>query len=323
MIPYIDEKSVRRVLDEKTSFRLARETFRLMAAGKTAMPPKMYLDLPSGDFRAMPAFVGAAGERAACGVKWISVFPENRKRGLPTVNGTIFLNSPRTGMLLAVLEANVVTAMRTGAAAAVAANCLANPRPRKLALVGAGLQAVYQLRAHASLYRFSEIGVWGYFPGEAERFRRTLAEEFPALRSCRDLEACVAKADIVVTCTSSRRPLVKREWVKPGAHVNAIGADAKGKQELDPRLLLAAKIVVDEWEQASHSGEINVPVSSGVIARRHVQAELADVVSGRKKVRTSPRDITVFDSTGLAILDVYFARHVYGSLDETRRPGNL
>lgn len=314
MIPYFDENAIARVLDEKTSFRLALETFRLVAAGRAQMPPKMYLDLPSGDFRAMPAFVGAPGERAACGIKWISVFPENRKKGLPTVNGTIFLNSPRTGALLAVLEANVITALRTGASAAVAAKFLANPRPRKLALVGAGLQAAYQLRAHAALYRFSEISVWGFFPGEAAAFCGKMGKAFPSLGPETDLRAAVRDADIVVTCTSSRRPLVKKEWIKPGAHVNAIGADAKGKQELDPRLLLSSKIVVDEWEQASHSGEINVPFSRGTLARRHVRAELADVVSGRVKPRSSEDDVTVFDSTGLAVLDVYFARHAYAAL---------
>jgi len=312
VIPYFDEKAVRRILDEKTSFRLALQTFRLVAAGKTSMPPKMYLNLPLGDFRAMPAFAGAAaGEGAACGIKWISVFPQNRKQGLPTVNGTILLNSPRTGLLLAILEANAITAARTGAAAAVAARFLSNPRPHKLALVGAGLQAVYQLRAHAALYRFTEISVWGYFPGEAQKFCNDLRTEFPSLRPETNLRSAVQDADIIVTCTSSRRPLVRREWVKPGAHINAIGADAKGKQELDPKLLLVSKIVVDEWEQASHSGEINVPFSQKILTRRHVRAELAEVISGHKKVRTSTKDITVFDSTGLAVLDVCFAQHVY------------
>jgi alanine dehydrogenase len=319
LIPYIDESAVHRALDEKTSYGLARETFLLVARNKTSMPPKMYLDLPAGDFRAMPAFVGAAGAKAAVGVKWISVYPLNPKRGLPTVNGTILLNSPATGVPLAVIEANGITALRTGAAAALAARCLANPRPRKLAIVGAGLQAAYQLRAHAAQYRFERISVWGYLPEEAERFCARFVRQFPGLRPCAALRDCVADADIVVTCTSSRRPLVKRAWITPGAHVNAIGADAKGKQELDPALLLASKVVVDEWEQASHSGEINVPFSKGLFKKKHLYGELADVVSGKKKGRISPREITIFDSTGLAVLDVYFARHVYASLHEAGR----
>jgi alanine dehydrogenase len=121
----------------------------------------------------------------------------------------------------------------------------------------------------------------------------------------------VENADVIVTCTPSRKPLLKREWVKPGAHINAIGADAKGKEELHPKLLSVCKVVVDDWEQASHSGEINVPISKKLFSKKRLHAELADIVSGRKRGRVRRDEITVFDSTGLAVLDIFFAKYAY------------
>lgn len=314
---FITEKTVRRLLDERTAFRLAHEAFELVASGKTRMPAKIYLELPGrppGDFRAMPAFLeGKKGK--ACGMKWVSVFPENPQRHQPTVNGTVLLNSPLTGELLAVIEAKTITALRTAAAAAVATKLMANPGPRKLALVGAGLQAEHQLRALTHLYRFHSISVWGHNPGEAAVFCRRFRRAIPALAPAADIRACVNSADIIVTCTPSHRPLVRKTWIKPGVHINAIGADAKGKEELDPAILRIAKVVVDEWEQASHSGEINVPVSRGLFSRRHLHAELSEIVAGKKRGRASGGEITVFDSTGLAILDIYFARYVYDTYE--------
>lgn len=312
MIPFITEETVRRTLDEKTAFILTQEAFRLLAQKRAAMPPKVYLPLPAGDdFRAMPAYFLKSEKTGACGIKWVCVFPGNPKRRKPTVMGTILLNSFETGELLAVIEANTITAMRTAGAAAVATHYLANPAPRKLAIVGAGLQATYQLRAIAALYRFKEIAVWGFMKGEAAAFRGRLKKEFPVLSAADDVESCVRDADIIVTCTPSRRPLVKSAWVKEGAHINAIGADAKGKEELEPALVLRSKVIVDEWEQASHSGEINVPVEKGFFTRRNLHAELSEVVSGSKPGRANRREITLFDSTGLAILDIRFADHVF------------
>ncbi len=311
MIPILDERTVASVLDEPVAFALARRAFRLIAEGKTGMPPKIYLTLPDGDdFRAMPAFF-RSGRVGGCGVKWVSVFPGNPSRGLPTVIGTVLLNSPKTGELLAVVAANTITALRTAASAAVATHYLASKNPRTLAIVGAGLQATYQLRALLSRHRYERVRVWGFGRGEAARFCARHARPGTVFEASPDVRSCVTAADVIVTCTPSRRPLVRRAWVRPGAHINAIGADAHGKEELEPALVRAAKVVVDEWEQAVHSGEINVPVSRGLFTRRHLHADLAEVVSGRKPGRTRADEITIFDSTGLAVLDIVFARHVF------------
>lgn len=311
-IRIITENDVRRVLTEKEALTLARETFQAIASKRVFMPPKTYLVLDSTrDFRAMPAYLGdEKGGGGAAGMKWICVFPENLKKGKPTVIGTILLNSAETGELLAVLEANTITAMRTAAAAALAAQLMGPAKPRVLAIVGAGIQAGYQLKAHADLYHFDKVRVWGYMPGEAERFCAANSAQKNLIPAA-DVKSCVEGADIVVTVTASRKPLVDAAWVKPGAHINAIGADAKGKQELDPQILLRSQVVVDEWEQASHSGEINVPISSGLFSEKNLFAELAELVAGRKKARTTGSETTVFDSTGLGSLDIHFSDYVY------------
>jgi alanine dehydrogenase len=270
----------------------------------------MYLYLTPNDFRAMPAYLGPARE-AACGIKWVSVFPGNRALGIPTVNASILLSSPKTGETLAVIEANAITALRTAAAAAVATHYMANPKPGKLAIVGAGLQAAYQLSALAARYSFKEITVWGVTPQESARFVAARKSKWPQLRAASTVKECVKSADIVVTCTPSRKPLVKSEWIPDGCHINAIGADAKGKQELETALTRRGKVVVDDWEQASHSGEINVPVSKGVFKKGHLRADLGQLAARHARGRRSAREVTIFDSTGLAILDIFFAKYVY------------
>lgn len=314
-VPFFTEKQILRLLNEKISFRLAHEVFDMMGRGAAQMPPKVYVTAGGGsDFRAMPALLGGGTDSAVAGLKWVSVFPANRQKGLPTVNGTILLSSAQNGRLMAIMEANTITALRTGAAAAVAAYYLAKPKSKTLALVGAGLQAAYQLNALAEIFRFEDIRVWGFLPGEAESFCARFKKWPRRIHACRDIRSCVKNADIVVTCTPSRKPLVKKNWIAKGCHINAIGADAKGKEELDPALLKSAKVVVDEWEQASHSGEINVPVSRKLFAQRDLYSDLASIVAGRKIGRKSNKEITVFDSTGLATLDIHFAHYIYQKL---------
>lgn len=316
---FLDEKKVESVFTETVALRLAREVFGLLGRGQARMPAKIYLDLPAGnDFRAMPAWVGGKGG-GACGIKWVSVFPGNRSHGRATVGATILLNSARTGELLAVMGGGAITALRTAATAALAARLLARKNCSSVALVGAGLQARYQLRALLAVYRLTKVRVWGALKGEAERFCASFDVPGGLLVPASDVEEAVSAADLIVTCTPSRQPLVQARWVRPGTHINAIGADAPGKQELDPSILQSARVVVDELTQAVHSGEINVPISRGTYSESLVHASLADIVTGRRPGRSGPRQITVFDSTGLAVLDIHFARYAYRMLTRSVR----
>lgn len=314
---YITEARVAAALGPAEANRIIERCFRhLHDPGTVQMPSKIYLHLPKGDFRAMPAYTALDG--GIVGVKWISVFPENPARNkLPSVIGTLFLNDVGTGSLLAVIEANTVTALRTGAAAAVASKHLARPGSRELGIVGAGFQAGYQIRCLSKIFRFDRIRVWSPFSNEGERFVKRFGSEFPALEFEPDLERCVRSSDILCTCTPSRKPLVLQKWVKPGTHINAIGADAPGKQELETALTRSARIFVDDWAQASHSGEINVPISQGKLSEKNIAGTLTDAVlhpSDRRK----DADITIFDSTGLAIQDIMLAGALYRLL--IRRP---
>lgn len=309
----LTQPEIDRLVDMKTAIRVVEQAFLAQARGEVLMPPKLYLRLPDGsDFRAMPSALLRPGFAAVAGLKWVNVHPGNRSKGLPTVMATIVLNDAATGFPLAIMDGLSITRLRTGAATGVATKALAKPRIDRLGLVGCGAQAWYQLEAVLQVRRVREVAVWGFRPGEARRFcdrvRRRVAAALVPVSSVR---ACVEGADLVVTITSSRRPLVQRAWVAPGTHVNAIGADAPGKQELDPQVLRAATVVVDDLAQAVHGGEINVPVARGQFSRRAIHATLGEVLLGRAPGRTHRDEITVFDSTGLAVHDLALGYEVY------------
>lgn len=294
------------------AIRITERVFGLLSSKKCILPPKIYLFLPffGGDFRAMPAYLG---DGKSCGIKWVCAYPNNPSRHLPAVMATVILNNPKNGRPLAIFEGGTLTALRTGAAGAVAAKYLARKNSKVLALVGCGVQAEYQLKALERLFSFKEIFVWGFRRHEAEKFVRRLTLKTRPFCVARTVRDCVTSADIVCTTTPSRRALVQRSWIKEGAHINAIGADAEGKQELDFRLLKEARVVVDDEEQALHSGEINKAVSRGLFHRRDITATLGDVVSGKKRGRLKESDITLFDSTGLAVQDIAVASELYYS----------
>lgn len=283
--------------------------FRAYHRKEAAMPPKSYVDLPEfgGDVRSMPARVGNA-----VSVKWVCSHPGNPSRhGLPTVIGTLILTDPATGFPLAVMDATLLTAFRTGAAAAVATRALARDDARTLGIVGCGTQAAYQIAA-ISLVRDVRMVVLSDARDEvAEALAKRVRAHAPGLDVQVGKVSHAAGQDVVSTLTPVHEPIVKRDWVENGAHVNALGADAAGKQELEADILGEAVIVVDDWEQATHSGEINVPLSTGALRREHIRGTLGAILEGAIPGRSSPRDVTIFDSTGLAIQDAAVARVVY------------
>ena len=300
----LTQRDIARLVDMRAAIRIVAQAFEAMARGEAMMPPKLYLPLPRGsDFRAMPAFIR---HPAACGVKWVNVHPHNRARGLPTIMAVIVLNDPATGVPLAVMDGLLITKLRTAAAGAVAARALARRKSSVVGLVGCGAHADAQLLALAELFPLARVKVWGYLPREAQRFAQAIRRRMPgvALEPCATIERCAREVDILVTLTPSHRPLVKRAWLSPGTHINAVGADAPGKQELEPGILREALVVVDERAQAIHGGELNVPVRRGQFHPRQIHATLGEVLIGRRRGRRSAEELTVFDSTGLAVHDV-------------------
>jgi len=310
----LSEQEVAELLSIEEVMKAVENAFREKALGYAQMPPKVYLNFPkyNGDVRAMPAYL----ERLdVASVKIVNSHPGNpRKFGLPSVSATVVLLDPRNGALLSIMGGNKITAMRTAAAGGIAAKYLANSNSKTASFIGAGVQARAQLLALLLVFpNLEEIKVCDISLKAAEAFA---SEAKNKAAQCRvlvvgDEAEAVRGADIVVTTTPSKKPLVFDAWVSEGTHFNCIGADAPLKEELDPAILKRAKIVVDDWEQAAHSGEINVPLSKGVLSEKDVWAELGDIVAGTKPARTSNDEITVFDSTGLAIQDAAAVELVY------------
>jgi alanine dehydrogenase len=256
-------------------------------------------------------------EGHVCGLKWVNVHPGNPLRGLPTVMAKVVLNDPDTGLEWADMDGTFITNYRTGAAGGVAAEVLSRPDAACLGVIGAGAQARTQIAAILKVRPIREIVICDCALSRARTLRDEVAALYPVpARLAPDPQETALVSDILVTVTPSETPLVRREWVRPGTHINAIGADAKGKQELDPAILKEAKIVVDDWAQASHSGEINVPLSTGGITPDMIYGSLGEVVAGKKPGRQTPEEITVFDSTGLIIQDLSLGFAVYNLAKE-------
>lgn len=298
----LSRKDVKGLLDMRTVIQTVEQAFKEWALGKAVMPPKAYLTVDRGDFRAMPAATSGAA-----GMKWVNVHPQNPALGLPTVMAVVIYNDPATGYPLSVMDATEITAFRTGATAAVASKYLARKNSRTLGIIGAGRQAYTQLLAHAALFRLERITVFDIFKETAERLVKAFPD-YPVQAG--SLEEAAA-AGIVCTVTPARAPVLKKAMVLPGTHINAIGADAPGKEELEPSLLREATVVVDDIRQARSSGEINVPISQGIYRIEDVYANLGEIIAGKKPGRTNDKSITIFDSTGVAIADIAVAKVVY------------
>jgi alanine dehydrogenase len=299
---FINQKTIRDSLKMPEIITVVEQAFRDLAQGKGSMPAKAYLLLKEGDFRAMPAALPEAA-----GVKWVNVHPQNLSRGLPTVMAIMIYNDPQSGYPLAVMDATDITAYRTGATAAIASKYLARQDSHTLGIIGAGRQAYAQIEAHVQLFSLSLIKI-------CDRSREAVQKligffpELP-LKEC-SLEETAA-SDIVCTLTPARIPFVKKEWIVPGTHINAIGADAEGKEELDPAILKEAMVVVDDLRQASAAGEINVPITKGIFAIDEVYGTLGEIILGKKQGRKDKYINTVFDSTGVAIEDLAVAKLIY------------
>jgi ornithine cyclodeaminase/alanine dehydrogenase-like protein (mu-crystallin family) len=273
-----------------------RSAFVEHARGAWVMPSKVYVEAPpDGDFRAMPA--AGAGHAV---LKWVTSFPGNPARGLPTVSGVVLLSDARTGELDALLDAAAVTAVRTGAAAVLAAETLAASGAGAAGVIGCGVNG--RAVARTFLARGREVLLFDVRPGQAEAAARELG---PGAAVAPDLAHALA-CDIVATVTPGRELVVTRGTLRPGQHVSLMGADGPGKAEIELEELLSARIVCDEWVQASHNGDIARAVDAGRLRREDV-VELGRVLLGEEDGRAADEEITVFDSTGLAVQDLAVA----------------
>jgi alanine dehydrogenase len=297
-IPVISGEAVFAAIDPARAIERTREAFERYGRGEWTMPAKVYLDSPPyGDFRAMPAL----GDGLAL-LKWVTSFPRNSAKGLPVVRGEALLSDAETGEELAVIECSSVTSLRTGAAAAVSAQALAGEDAKSVGIIGCGVNGGWAARCLAAA---------GYGPGVCADPRvdpaEALADEL-AWRAGDRGEA--AAQDVVVTVTPGEEPVILDADLRPGQHLAVLGADAHGKQEVDLQAIERCRLFCDEWEQASAGGELANGLDAGLVERDLV-TQLGDVLVGKASGRRTPDEITLFDSTGLAIQDLAICRALY------------
>ena len=291
----LDHATVLAAVSPRAAIEVTRAAFERHHRGEWVMPAKVYLQSPPyGDFRAMPA----RGDDLAL-LKWITSFPGNPEQGLPTVSGVVCLSDARTGVPLAILDARAVTALRTGAVAAVAAQALARPGARTVGIVGCGLHGAWTARCLAAA---------GYDDGVCFDPRAEAAAALAAELggwAVGDLPAALA-CDVVCAITPGAEVVVQRGDLRPGQHLNMLGADGSGKAEASVDAVVACELFCDEWMQASHGGELTGAVEAGLVTREQVTT-LGALLAGDAPGRSGPEATTLFDSTGLAIQDLAVA----------------
>jgi alanine dehydrogenase len=288
-IPFFSGSQVREAVSPERALEAVRQAFVAYARGEWTMPPKVYVPAyPAGDFRAMPAL--GAGHAL---LKWVTSFPGNPAQGLPTVTGLVLLSDASNGMMRAAFDAGAVTALRTGAAAVLAAEVLGSSGTA--AVIGAGVNG--EAAAETFVARGTPVQLWDVDSARAREVANRIGADVAASR-----EDALA-ADLLVTVTPGREIVLPGGSLREGQHVSLMGADGPGKAEIAVEELKRARVFCDDWEQASHNGELMHAVEAGVMTRADV-TQLGDVLNGSAAGRSSDGEITVFDSTGLAIQDL-------------------
>jgi alanine dehydrogenase len=302
-VPFFAGRHVEAAVSPEAAVDVVRDAFVAYARGEWTMPPKVYVPAyPAGDFRAMPAL--GAGHAL---LKWVTSFPGNPAQGLPTVTGVVLLSDAANGMLRAALDAGAVTALRTGAAAVLAAETLGRRDARTASVIGAGVNG--RATARTFVARGHETTVWDVDPDRA----RATADVVGASVAENREEAL--GADLVATVTPGHELVYGPGSLRRGQHVSLMGADGPGKAEIAVEELERARVFADDWEQASHNGELVHAVEAGGLSRADV-VELGRVLAGDAAGRGGDDEITVFDSTGLAIQDLAIAVAVLRRHDE-------
>jgi alanine dehydrogenase len=293
----------------KDAIEAVKTAYIAFSAGRVQMPPVVHLDVKmyNGEVDIKSGYIE---DLNLIGTKIASGYYDNHK--LPGI-GVIVLLDLKTSMPLAIMDGTYITASRTGAAGAIAASLLARKESKTVGVVGAGTQGRMQVLGLKEFFSIERVNVWDIDDASKKRYEKTMPDILNAeVKAMDSVEEVVKNADIIVTVTPSRKALVMAEWIGDGVHINAIGADGKGKQELDPKIMKkASKIVVDSLDQCKVIGELQHAFGQGIISEENVHAEIGDILSGKKTGRETQDEITVFDSTGLAAQDIAAASVVF------------
>lgn len=310
MALWLTRQDVESVLTMEDAITVVEEAFRQLALGDAVLPQRVGIGLAKygGGGAAMPAYVG--GDVDGLGIKVVTLFSGNPvKHSLPAVMATMMLLDPRTGELLAVMDAGFLTAMRTGAVSGVATRYLARPDADTVTVFGAGVQARAQLAAVCAVRPIERAYVVDLVPEAAQHFAGEMSERLNIpVEPADDVRATVEMADVIATATTAHEPLFDGNWLSPGTHINGIGSHSPGARELDTTAIQRAKVVADQTAAClAEAGDLIIPIREGAITETHIHAQLGEIVAGLNPGREADEEITLFKSVGLAIQDVAVA----------------
>jgi len=313
----LSDKEVLELLPMKECIAVMREALIALADGKAEQPLRTIIRPPDakGVMGLMPAYMsgGITDHQAAFGLKAICVFPGNPANGKDAHQGAVLLFSADTGELLAMMNASAITAIRTAAVSGVATDLLATPGACNLAIIGSGVQARSHLRAMSEVRSIKRCRIASRHFEHAQKFAEELRQKFSfALEPVETIEAALDTADLIVTATTAVEPIVRREWIAAGAHLNVVGSSTPKAREVDSETMAAASLFVDRRESTiNEAGDYLLATRDGVIGPDHIRGEIGQILNGTKPGRTSPEEITLFKSLGIAIEDLFAAEYLY------------
>lgn len=325
----LTREDVKKVVDMKETIEAVRNVYKLKSQGKSVVWPLVNYEFVD-EHAAMDIRSGYIKGAQLHGLKMLNNFPENREKGLEPFNGIMMVYDSNTGIPIGILDASYITCMRTGAAGAIGVDALARKDIKVLTLVGTGKQATFQIAAtltvRPSIKKVQMVNALDFaFAQEfAAGIKETLEKDFGLdcsgieFEAVEDIEAAIKASDAIITVTPSRKPIVKKEWVQPGTHLSCLGSDMETKQEIESTIFQGAKIYTDDKAQCIRVGEIEIPLKEGVITEADITGEIGDLLDGKVEGRTNDEEITVFDATGLYILDLVTAKPV---IDKARAMG--
>lgn len=308
----LSRAQVRELLDMRDAIGAVEKGLVEFSGGQAVMPVRVTTQVPAhgGIVLGMPAFLGQTN---ALGTKIVTVYKNNPAKGLPTILAVVVVNDPETGRVEAVMDGGYLTAIRTAAASAVGTKYLANKGSRVLGILGTGVQGESHLWAMTEVAAVERVLIYNRTREKAERFREEMSRRFGLPIEVADGEEAVCRAsDILVLATTATEPITRREWLKPGVHINAVGSHSPPARELDGETVAAARVVVDSRDaNLAECGDLLIPMKEGKIDQSHFADEIGEVAVGKKPGRRSPDEITIYKSVGIAVEDVATANLVY------------
>ncbi|GAA0732678.1 ornithine cyclodeaminase family protein [Clostridium oceanicum] len=319
-IRVLSKEDISSVIEMQQVIDVVEAVYKARSEGMTEIWPTVFYDFISGKAD-MDIKSGYLKKEKLFGHKTVTWFEDNAKKGLPTLMGMISVFDAETGQPIGIMDASYITGIRTGAAGALGAKYLAKKNSENLLILGVGNQALFQIAATLKAFpNLRKVQVAAMHIEKAKSFIDNINEKLESkfgintesvtFKAVENLESAVKDSQIIITVTPSRKPIIKKEWVQKGTHISCIGADMEGKQEIDSKLMSSSLIFVDDKEHCKQVGEIEIPLKKGMISDKDIAGEIGDLILGKVEGRTSEDQITIFDATGMALLDIAIAKIV-------------